>query len=179
MNPATTRFSLRTGNAGLKCCAPPFTRLCSGQLQLGDVAFSKGGVPLSFFLTYGARIFVRPQFSQSVACTICCKNSARRLALPPAFARMFPALASLDGRVAQLGERLVRNEEVRGSSPLTSTKVSLHNFHPCNLRSASATQQSHLDIRGVAGARHAMPVPPHSRRAFLRTPSSGNEFWRF
>ncbi len=46
---------------------------------------------------------------------------ARRLALLPAFARMFPALASLDGRVAQLGERLVRNEEVRGSSPLTST----------------------------------------------------------
>jgi hypothetical protein len=27
------------------------------------------------------------------------------------------------GRVAQLGERLVRNEEVRGSSPLTSTII--------------------------------------------------------
>ena len=46
----------------------------------------------------------------------------RSLALPPAFARMSPAPASPDGRVAQLGERLVRNEEVRGSSPLTSTK---------------------------------------------------------
>ena len=45
----------------------------------------------------------------------------RSLALPPAFARMSPAPASPDGRVAQLGERLVRNEEVRGSSPLTST----------------------------------------------------------
>ena len=130
---------------------PPFTRLCSGQLQPGDVALSKGGIPLSFFLTYGARIFVLPQFSQSVACTICCKNSARRLALLPAFARMFPALASLDGRVAQLGERLVRNEEVRGSSPLTSTKLSLHNFHPCNLRSASATQ-------------HIAPRHPRRRR---------------
>src|SRR5271156_4230979 len=45
----------------------------------------------------------------------------RSLALPPAFARMSPAPASPDGRVAQLGERLVRNEEVRGASPLTST----------------------------------------------------------
>ena len=49
-------------------------------------------------------------------------HSSRRLALLPAFARMSPASASVDGRVAQLGERLVRNEEVRGSSPLTSTK---------------------------------------------------------
>ncbi len=34
------------------------------------------------------------------------------------------ALATGDGAVAQLGERLVRNEEVRGSIPLSSTTVS-------------------------------------------------------
>ena len=33
-----------------------------------------------------------------------------------------------NGAVAQLGERLVRNEEVRGSIPLSSTTVPLH--HP-------------------------------------------------
>ena len=30
------------------------------------------------------------------------------------------------GAVAQLGERLVRNEEVSGSIPLSSTKESIH-----------------------------------------------------
>src|SRR6185312_2226901 len=37
--------------------------------------------------------------------------------------------AARDGAVAQLGERLVRNEEVRGSIPLSSTTVSAPPIH--------------------------------------------------
>ena len=36
--------------------------------------------------------------------------------------------ATLGGGVAQLGERLVRNEEVRGSNPLTSTNFSMEKW---------------------------------------------------
>src|SRR5580692_12246849 len=55
------------------------------------------------------------------------RNLKRQTRLVPlrAFARIrstFCVKFSGSGRVAQLGERLVRNEEVRGSSPLTSTK---------------------------------------------------------
>src|SRR5580704_9737123 len=49
-----------------------------------------------------------------------------RLVQLRAFARIrstFCVKFSGSGRVAQLGERLVRNEEVRGSSPLTSTII--------------------------------------------------------
>ena len=71
--------------------------------------------PGSLSLSCRARIFLLPQSSQSIACTIRCKNSARRLALLPAFARMFPAPAALDGRVAQLGERPAPRGQVRSS----------------------------------------------------------------
>ena len=39
--------------------------------------------------------------------------------------RLFDRAGALGGAVAQLGERLVRNEEVRGSTPLGSTRMSL------------------------------------------------------
>ena len=38
------------------------------------------------------------------------------------------------GAVAQLGERLVRNEEVRGSIPLGSTKSHGKSLFPCAIR---------------------------------------------
>ena len=38
-------------------------------------------------------------------------------------ARASAKLAELRGRVAQLGERIVRNDEAGGSSPPTSTKL--------------------------------------------------------
>ena len=44
---------------------------------------------------------------------------------PPVAGATRPRDATRDGAVAQLGERLVRNEEVRGSIPLSSTTVPL------------------------------------------------------
>jgi hypothetical protein len=83
----------------------------------------------------------------------------RSLALPPAFARMFPASISADGRVAQLGERLVRNEEVRGSSPLTSTKF------PSQFKSKNRAANARQPSRGTATPG---PVPSFVRSAQRR-----------
>ena len=45
----------------------------------------------------------------------------RQLPLDSARRRLVNAAHPLDGAVAQLGERVVRNDEVRGSIPLGST----------------------------------------------------------
>ena len=49
--------------------------------------------------------------------------------------------APIGGAVAQLGERLVRNEEVRGSNPLSSTNLQITDFGPfaaaCSYRGKS------------------------------------------
>jgi uncharacterized membrane protein len=52
------------------------------------------------------------------------------LAITPLLLRV---AAAFGGAVAQLGERLVRNEEVRGSSPLGSTRFPLIHWEPCGL----------------------------------------------
>src|SRR5262249_48540171 len=65
------------------------------------------------------------------------KKRAQGLLCPrPSPRRKWPALASagkarLIGAVAQLGERLVRNEEVRGSTPLGSTRETKDLEGPC------------------------------------------------
>src|SRR5882724_11839954 len=60
----------------------------------------------------------------------------------------FSALLHLGGAVAQLGERLVRNEEVRGSTPLGST----------SLLAAKAARRSVSE--GGLGPDHHPPAPP-------------------
>jgi hypothetical protein len=52
------------------------------------------------------------------------------------------------GRVAQLGERLVRNEEAEGSNPFSSTKF-LIRLHPSELP----------ESRNYPASRSAAPIP--------------------
>ena len=60
------------------------------------------------------------------------------------------------GAVAQLGERLVRNEEVSGSIPLSSTKTICMNFARCSeARSMAGFFADSVAIRGDAGGTEA------------------------
>jgi hypothetical protein len=61
-----------------------------------------------------------PRRSQNDVAAPSSDNSLPRLTSPPPLSNV---RARRDGAVAQLGERLVRNEEARGSSPLSSTTV--------------------------------------------------------
>jgi hypothetical protein len=61
-----------------------------------------------------------------------------RLALVPLSAKINRA----GGRLAQMGERLVRNEEAGGSNPLPSTKIT-----PLAMFLASFYQRTHPAVR--------------------------------
>ena len=67
------------------------------------------------------------------------------------FASFVKLLIAARGRVAQLGERIVRNDEVAGSIPVSSTKL-LNQEPKCNLASTSrgdamADRRGHMDER--------------------------------
>ena len=80
------------------------------------------------------------------------------------------AAHSWDGAVAQLGERLVRNEEVRGSIPLSSTTISAIAIrHPNVVSSLLDPRAARDDIAAPLPARTpeaAMTVTTLSSRAF-------------
>jgi hypothetical protein len=47
---------------------------------------------------------------------------------------IYSSVSQLDGGIAQLVERLVRNEKARGSNPLTSIPKSLTGFHHTSVK---------------------------------------------